>query len=278
MNLHDAVYKRISTRTYLNKQICKDDIIKIKETLSNHKKKKGPFDHSFEFTFNTSYSKDVDGKKIGTYGFLKNAPAYIGGVCQNTTESIIDFGYVFEYIILNMTAYGFGTCWLGGTFKRNNYRRDLNATEIIPAISPIGYSAPNRSLIDKMVRNAAQSDNRLPFNDLFIDIDFNPLDPELIGDIYNCLNTVRKAPSASNKQPWRVIVDYDNKVYHLYIARTKNYARLLKYDIQALDIGIALAHFEIGLDHYDIKFVREKLKKHPCKNNWEYILSLKQII
>ena len=72
-----------------------------------------------------------------------------------------------------------------------------------------------------------------------------------------------------------MIVDYENNVYHFYLARTKNYAKLLKYDIQALDIGIALAHFEIGLKHYEIMYSREKLENHPTKDGWEYIISLK---
>jgi len=275
MNLVDAIDNRVSVRTYQNKQISNDDIIKIKSILSNHKKKKGPFDHSFDLTFNINSANGTDGKRIGTYGVLKNVPAFIGGVCQNTTESIIDFGYVFEHIILNFTAQGFGTCWLGGTFKRRNYRKVLEDTEVIPAISPIGYIAPKRSLVEKLMRNGAKSDNRLPFNDLFVDSHLNPLTAGLREDITNCLRMVRKAPSASNKQPWRVIVDDDKKYFHFYMARTKNYASPLKYDIQALDIGIALAHFEIGLEYYGINFTREKLELHPFKAGWEYTISLK---
>ncbi len=277
MNLHDAVYKRISTRTFQKKQLNKDDITKIKRILAAHIKKCGPFGNSFEYTFNINNSKDTNGKKIGTYGLLKNVPAFFGGVCQNTTVAVVDFGYVFEHIILNLTMEGFGTCWLGGTFKREQYRKDLLESEIIPAISPIGYPASKRSLIDKVLRSGAQSDNRLPFNTLFLDVTLNHLDPDKLGNITDCLNMVRKAPSASNKQPWRAIVDFKNGLYHFYIARTNNYAKLLKYDIQALDIGIALAHFEIGLTHFDITFNREILEDHPSKEGWEYIISLKTI-
>ena len=39
-----------------------------------------------------------------------------------------------------------------------------------------------------------------------------------------------------------------------FLLRSKKYARLLNYDIQALDIGIALSHYEIGLKHYGKKY------------------------
>ncbi len=275
MNLYDAINNRISTRTYQNKQISNADIVSIKSTLSDYKKKKGPFDHSFELTFNVNSAKGTDGNKIGTYGILKNVPAFIGGVCENTIESVIDFGYVFEHAILSFTSQGFGTCWLGGTFKRKDYNSELEGNEVIPAISPIGYKAPKRSLIEKIMRNGAKSDNRLPFNDLFFDADLNPLNLNFDKDITDSLNLVRKAPSASNKQPWRIVIDNDKKYCHFFMARTKNYASAMSYDIQALDIGIALAHFEIGLNHYDINFTREKLEQYPIKDGHEYMITLK---
>jgi len=277
MNLHDAVYKRISTRTYEQKQLTYDDIVIIKSILVNYSKKNGPFAHSFDFALTINDSQDTNGTKIGTYGLLKNVPAFIGGVCENSLESIIDFGYVFEHILLELTAQEFGTCWLGGTFKRKDYRKALKDNQIIPAISPVGYRASKRSIMDRMLRSTAQSDNRLLYSDLFLDGNLNPLHPEFDKNIMDCLNMVRKGPSASNKQPWRMIVDVDQKAYHLYIARTPHYAKPLKYDIQALDIGIALAHFEQGLHHYNITFTREKLEQYPQKEGWEYILSLSQI-
>lgn len=275
MNLYDAVFNRISTRTFQTKQLSNEDTLAIKKVLSKHQAMSGPFGHSFELNFSVNKSKDTKGKKIGTYGLLKHVPAYIGGVCEDRMESIIDFGYVFEHIILTLTSKEFGTCWLGGTFKRDQYRTGLEDGQIIPAISPVGYKASNRSIMEKMLRKAAKSDNRLPFDLLFLDPDCNPLSPTMEAKIIDCLQMVRKGPSASNKQPWRMIIDDKEGLYHFYLERTPNYAASLHYDIQALDIGIALAHFEIGLAQHDIQITREKLEIHPHKDNWEYIISLK---
>lgn len=276
MNLHDAVFNRKSIRTFVKEDLNKDDISIIKNVLTVHQNIRGPFDHSFEFTFNLNDSQDPNGKKIGTYGILKNVPAYIGGISQNNLESIVDFGYVFELIVLSLTTHDFGTCWLGGTFKRKSYRKQLEQNEIIPAISPVGRKSTSRSIVDKIIRNSAQSDNRLPFNQLFTDINLNPIDHKLGRKLIECLSMVRRAPSASNKQPWRVVVDDANNYVHFYIARTQNYARMLKYDIQALDVGIALAHFEVGLNYYGVNYTREKLEGNPMFEGLDYIISIKQ--
>jgi hypothetical protein len=61
---------------------------------------------------------------------------------------------------------------------------------------------------------------------------------------------VRIAPSASNKQPWRVVKD--GQRWHFYMQRTPGYREdplkifLGLCDLQRLDLGIALCHFEFA--------------------------------
>jgi hypothetical protein len=61
---------------------------------------------------------------------------------------------------------------------------------------------------------------------------------------------VRLGPSASNRQPWRVVKE--GMTWHFYIHRTRGYrfglaGKLLKLeDLQRLDIGIAMCHFELA--------------------------------
>ena len=60
---------------------------------------------------------------------------------------------------------------------------------------------------------------------------------------------VRKGPSASNKQPWRVVKE--GNLWHFYLQRTPGYrermlVRLFTVaDMQRLDMGIAMCHFEL---------------------------------
>ena len=57
------------------------------------------------------------------------------------------------------------------------------------------------------------------------------------------LEMVRLAPSASNKQPWRIVKD--NNLYHFYEQQLSGYSKSFAYDIQRIDMGIAACHFHL---------------------------------
>lgn len=70
------------------------------------------------------------------------------------------------------------------------------------------------------MRKAVKADERLPFEELFFDGSMDkPLNADKAGDIEVPLEMVRLAPSAVNKQPWRVIVE--DKMVHFYLKRSK---------------------------------------------------------
>ncbi|MFN2182467.1 MAG: nitroreductase family protein, partial [Anaerolineae bacterium] len=99
------------------------------------------------------------------------------------------------------------------------------------------------------VRRSAGSDRRLPWDRLFFRNSFDtPLTQDEAGAYAVPLEMVRLGPSASNKQPWRVVKMGGS--WHFYLSRTKGYGqgRLTRAwtnaDMQRLDMGIALCHFE----------------------------------
>lgn len=270
--MRDAILSRISTRTFIEENFTKEQIAEVESILKRYIDVKGPFGHTFEYTFSLNDESEGKGKKIGTYGLIKNAPAFIGGVANNTLESIVDFGYIFEHIILELTGKDYATCWLGGTFRRKHYRKKLEKNQLIPAISPVGHRAEKRSRADRFARRAAQSQNRLDDSKTFFHYDtLEPYGDD--GDIIvkQSLCLVRRGPSASNRQPWRIYIE-DHKA-HFYIERNKIYGKALLYDMQALDIGIALAHYDIGVRYFNKKplFNRYDVKDIDKK---EYILTV----
>ena len=94
------------------------------------------------------------------------------------------------------------------------------------------------------MRKGVKADARLPFETLFYSGSFDtPLTPERAGTLFDALEAVRLAPSAVNKQPWRVVVCGDT--VHFYEKRSKGYSDG-GWDIQKIDLGIALAHFELA--------------------------------
>jgi hypothetical protein len=123
---------------------------------------------------------------------------------------------------------------------------NLAGTELLPAVSPVGYPSGNRSLIDHFFRFSAGSSRRMAWQDLFFDGDFKqPLLKESAGPYETPLACVRIGPSASNMQPWRIIKG--NDIFHFYLRRTPGYKAILgDIKLQNIDMGIAMCHFELS--------------------------------
>jgi hypothetical protein len=186
--------------------------------------------------------------KIGTYGIIKNPPAFIIGAVMAGPGAVIDYGYALEGIILAAAAAGLGTCWLAGTFDRSATKDlvSLHEGEIIPAISPVGEPAGKRSLTERTMRFMAGSDSRKPWDQLFFDGQpGKPLSKTAAGAWVPVLDAVRMGPSASNKQPWRILREGPSQ-FSLLFAEDRAYNTALGIPIQELDLGIAMRHFELA--------------------------------
>ena len=243
----DIIRKRVSVRTYSDKEISEELFGKISNVLSEAGP--GPFGNVSRFEIlKLDKEESLQGVKLGTYGFIKGHMAYLVAICSNEEKALIDLGYSFEKVILRMTEMGLGTCWLGGTFSRENFMQliDLDDGEFIGAVSPIGYASDRIRMKEKIIRRTAGADNRKPWNEIFFRKDFTGLEKEDAGELSVPLEMVRLGPSASNKQPWRLVVD--NDAVHFYLDFDPKYAGNVRlgYPIQMLDIGIAMSHFELA--------------------------------
>ena len=144
--------------------------------------------------------------------------------------------------ITRATDLSLGTCWLGGTFTRSRFadRIALRADESLPAVIAVGHIADQPRWIDGLIRLGAGSDKRKPWETLFFERTFtDPLSREAAGPYAVPLDMVRAAPSASNKQPWRIVKDAGR--WHFYLQHTPNY----KPDMQRIDMGIAMCHWAL---------------------------------
>jgi nitroreductase len=270
--MKDAIYDRISTRTYDKKQLTKNEIMVINEAIDETNKMMSPFNHKIEF-FKDLKALDPEGeaKRIGTYGFIKNATNFVGGTIKNDFYGIIDYGYLFEYFILKLTQKGLSTCWLAGTFDREAFSNYIKPGEVIPAITPIGYPEDKMSLRERAIRFAVKANRRKSFDEMFYLNDINhPLKEDSNHLLQLPLELVKLGPSASNKQPWRIIIL--DHIVHFYLLQTPNYNTNRPFVIQALDMGISLCHFEIGLKEIGIAY-ELKVINHPSPRHFEYIIS-----
>ena len=177
---------------------------------------------------------------------VAGADTYIAGKMQRAPHAEEAFGYTFEKVVLFAQSLGIGTTWIAGTMDRKAFERAMGLTEnqVMPCVSPLGYPAEKMSLRETMMRKGVKADSRLDFEKLFFEGSFEtPLSPEKAGALKSALELVRLAPSAVNGQPWRAVLCGDS--LHFYEKRGRGMAGD-GWDIQKIDMGIALCHFELG--------------------------------
>jgi len=245
----NAIRQRISVRSYAEQQL-EPEVRRQLEDLCLKYENGGPFGTAVRFRlFDLEPLSSSDLRKMGTYGFIKGARLYILTAVRNEKGAMEDLGYCLENIILEATALGLGTCWLGGTFKRSAFagQMKLAEDELLPAITPVGYPAVEKPATERMIRFGAGSNRRKPWPELFFKSDGITALSELeSGPFREAYEAVRMGPSASNKQPWRLVLDQQGAT-HLYLKENKLYNRMMgKVRIQLVDMGIAMCHFEVA--------------------------------
>lgn len=267
----ELIKDRKSTRTFEQTEIDSEKL----QNLNGYIEKIN-LEAKIKARFAVANSKNNDGetaKKLGTYGFIKGASYFIVGILDKSEKDALQFGYLFEKIVLFATDMGLQTCWLGGSFKRSDFINSLsiNNSEFIPIVSPVGVGKEKRRVFESTMRTVIAADKRKPWSELFFDGNTStPLDEERAAQYSVPLEMVRLGPSASNKQPWRIIKDKD--AFHFFVCRTKGYG-VPSYDVQVNDIGIAKCHFDVTANQLGLKGEWKKLESISVSTQWEYICS-----
>ncbi|MCK9236202.1 MAG: nitroreductase family protein [Acholeplasmataceae bacterium] len=269
----DIIKQRKSVRTYLKKPLLEKDLKTVKKIVDTHHLTEGPFGHQIEIAFFDEPFIDLEKEnEIGTYGFIQNPQAFIAGAIHNSFYGMVDYGFIFENMILDLTQAGLATVWLGGTFTRKKFDFLKHDEYIIPTITPVGYESKKQSAKESEVRDHVHADERLPFEQLFfLDSFEQPLTSSHL--LTKALEAIRLAPSADNKQPWRVLVK--QQAVHFYVERSEVYQKSLDFDVQAIDMGIALSHFIKGLEALNLKYKITNDYINIKLPDWEYAFSVK---
>jgi hypothetical protein len=209
----------------------------------------GPFGGVCRFRLIDNHAGDAArGERVGAYGIIRGARTFLAGATGSSRYNLEDFGYLFELLLLKATDLGLGSCWLGGSFTRSRFATamELQGEEIIPAVSPIGIPTEQRSMVDRVIRWGAGSKRRKPREELFYDGKTGvPLSGDQAGPFAAALEMVRLAPSASNRQPWRCLKA--GKTIHFYLQRFPGYRAVTPTDLQRIDMGIAMSHFDLAM-------------------------------
>lgn len=213
----------------------------------------GPFGVPVRFLLQAATAGDERALKgLGTYGNIRNPQAFIIGAVRPGPGSLEDFGFFMEKAVLEAVDLGLATCWLGGGFRRSRFSERIGAAggETVPAVVAVGDPA-DAADPGGWIGRASGRTARLAPEKLFFSPEFGrPLGIGEAGPLGPALEGVRWAPSASNKQPWRLV--RRDGCWHFYLQRTKGYPSVLSRkvigmaDLQRVDLGIAMAHFELA--------------------------------
>ncbi len=85
------------------------------------------------------------------------------------------------------------------------------------------------------------------------------------------LENVRLAPSASNKQPWRIIRDPERQAFHFYLSRSTGYRHIREISLQEIDMGIAMCHFDLTVQEAGLTGHWQRTDLPPSAGSLEYI-------
>ena len=234
MKITEIIRERKSVRSYLNTPLRNEEAANIEKFIAG-------LTPPFGAKARIELIRDADSantEKLGTYGVVKGARDFLVLAYEDAPMAEEGAAYALEQVILYCTGLGLGTCWIGGTLKHSDFAAaiGLQPEETLRIISPVGHRAGKKTFVDAAFSAAIGSRSRMPIEKLFFDGSWDkPLLQETAGKFAVPLEMVRLAPSARNKQPWRMLVDGD--AVHFY--RRPDDSRFTR-----TDIGIALCHFE----------------------------------
>ena len=244
MGISEIIGKRKSVRTYSSDidESTKRDILAFASSAFE------PYGMDIEYRL-------LDAKEHGLSSpVLVGEKTYIAGKLRRAPHAEEAFGFSFENVILHAQSLGVGTVWIAGTMDRKAFEKamELSQGEVMPCMSPLGIPAEKRSLRDGIMRKTIGADDRLEPGSIVFEGAFGaPLDMSAAGELSGVFEAVRWAPSAVNKQPWRMIVK-DGAV-HFYEKKNKGFVDASGWDLQKVDLGIALCHFYYAAQEKQIK-------------------------
>lgn len=243
---HDALKKRHSVRSYRDVPLDSPMMESLEKVCADFS------GEGVQAVIVTEHVKDVFRGVIGPYGMVKGAPLYVALICDGKDPHGDEkTGYAGEAVVLEMTALGLGTCWIGGLFDPKAVLKvlTLKEGEKIPAVIPVGFPAEKPSFDETLLKTMAKSHTRKDLDTLVSGMSRNewPLWAT------TALEAARIAPSALNRQPWRFIVE--ERCITVTTDQEKEHHPLSK----RLDCGIAMLHLEVGA------------RKEGAEGRWEYL-------
>ena len=236
-NVLELIRARRSVRTFDGKGLTEEEKAKLLAFASSIE---NPYGLKVEFRLLDTAEHGLSSPVIA------GEKTYIGAKVAQTPHMEEAFGYSFETLVLYAQSLGLGTTCIGGTMDRGLFERtmELKDGERMPCVSPVGHPAARMSLRETVMRRGVKADSRRSLSELCFSGSFaRHLAESEAGDLAEVLRAALLAPSAVNRQPWRIVKDGGS--VHFYCKHAAGYVSAAAGDLQKVDLGIAICHFAL---------------------------------
>lgn len=173
---------------------------------------------------------------VGAYGGVSGAPcalAFVGPAGETHSRAAV--GYTGEGLVLEATALGLDTCWVGGLFSGAAAEQlaGVSPDERVFAVAAVGTAAERVTAKERILFKSGRPRRRKPIETIAPGLQEWPAWAQ------RGVEAAHVAPSATNRQPWRFFMHEGAMVVSVDGADTPKISK-------RLDCGIAMLHFELG--------------------------------
>ena len=207
-----------------------------------------PLDNTIKYEFSYLVTEDV--KNL----LPIKAPHYICLYSEKKENYLMNVGFLLQQIDLFLSASNLASCWLGMAKPTKQVPEQQNGLEFVIMLAFGNSSEPiHREDTTGFIRKSISEISKIDGAD-------------------DLLEPVRLAPSASNTQTWF----FSGNLNEIEVSREK--LNLIKAPIYSkmnqIDIGIALCHLWLSLDHQG-KTAAFEFQKAPAPSGYEFMAKVK---
>jgi nitroreductase len=246
MNIHETIHRRFSVRHYQSRPVPEEILKAVEKSGENSL----ALDDSIRVRFHLIREGKLVAEQMtfltGGRWLFGSAPHFIIATSEEKSLFMMNIGFRMEQVILFATAQGVGTCWIGGLFTEERIGALLGLTkgERVIALTPLGY--PDTSFYGRTIHTIVHLGGpdirrRKPLDQMAFGSKFgSPLETK-DEELLEVLECTRLAPSWTNSQPWRFVVDGE-EIIALADASGRNLSVRDGKHYYRLDAGIAMSH------------------------------------
>ena len=220
-----AMKKRCSRRKYINRTIDPKYVKQLEDNLTLYNKESGL---NIKLVIGSG-AELFNGfrKSYGLFVGVQNYIAMIGS--KELPERMEKVGRFGEKIILEATAMGLSTCWVGTSYDKKAAATLCSANDALDCVIAIGYSDKKHSLKERMMEYGMHRQNKAKKT-------LTEAEDPVPEWFKQGMDAVYLAPTARNLRPF--VFKYKDGQVTAFITNPTETAMI--------DLGIAKLHFELG--------------------------------